>query len=117
MPDSQAGRPRILIASGGEEGEMIAQELASQQGVELVRVADRTTFESELARSAHVVVLGASFGLGILDAQAAWRSRGMAPQFIVFARTFSSEEMQSVMEAGAVDYVTADQRSRLSLAV
>ncbi len=113
---STEGRPRVLVVGGLEEMEVIARELALD--VEIARATDRGALEAELATPPLVIVFGNGIpGLGFTDAQAIWRSRGIAAPAIVFARTWAEDEMRSVMTAGAVDYVSNEQRARLSLAV
>ncbi|MDF2696543.1 MAG: hypothetical protein K0S65_4926, partial [Labilithrix sp.] len=75
---------------------------------------DRASLEAALANPVLLVVYANLAGLSFSDAQAAWRSRGEAPPAIVFARSWNEDEMRAAMAAGAVDYVSSEQRARLA---
>ncbi len=119
MPDAPApvdSTSRILVLAGLEEAEVIARELTSD--ADIARASDRAAFDAALATPPLVIVFGGGIpGLGFADAQAIWRSRGIAAPAIVFSRAWSEDEMRSAMTAGAVDYVSYEQRARLPLVV
>ena len=111
-PATTAPNARILVVAGVEEADVIERELAGE--AEIVRATDRAAFEATLATTPLVIVFGSGLpGLGFVDAQATWRSRGIAAPAIVFARAWSEDEMRSAMAEGAVDYVSNEQRARL----
>lgn len=115
MPDT----PRVLLVAGTEEGDVIDRQL-TESGIaaEVVRAGDPGALEAELASPPRLVVFAEGTpGVTLADAQSLWRGRGHAPPVIVFARAYSEEGLRAAEAAGAADYVTDDQRARLSAAV
>ncbi|HVJ89795.1 MAG TPA: histidine kinase dimerization/phospho-acceptor domain-containing protein, partial [Labilithrix sp.] len=109
---------RLLLVAGPEEAEVVAREIGAESATEIARASERNELEAALVTAPHVVVFGGGIpGLSFADAQVMWRSRGYAPSAIVFSRSWNDDEMRAVMAAGAVDYVSNEQRARLPFVI